>query len=116
MRKSYVKYITVGHLSTNSLRNKFLSVKELLSHNLDLLIINETKIDYSFLNAKFQINGYKCLCKFRNIFGGGLYLYINEDIPSKEIHTKLLKEIGSKCIEINLRMRKLLVKGIYTPH
>ena len=115
MRKSYVKNIIVGQLNINSLRNKFLSVKELLSHNLDLLVINETKLDDSFPNAQFQINGYKCLRKDRNIFGGGLCLYINEDIPSKQIHTKLLEGLESICIEMNLRKRKWLVIGIYKP-
>ena len=53
MRKSYPKDIIVGQLSINSLKNKFLSVKELLSHNLDLLVINEMKLDDSFPNAQF---------------------------------------------------------------
>ena len=99
MRKSYVKNIIVGQLNINSLRNKFLSVKELLSHNLDLLVINETKLDDSC----------QCLRKDRNIFGGGLCLYINEDIPSKRIHTKLLEGLESICNEMNLRKRKWLV-------
>ena len=115
MRKSYVKNIIVGQLNINFDRNKVLSLKELLSHNLDLLVINETKLDDSFPNAQFQINGYKCLRKDRNIFGGGLCLYINEDIPSKQIHTKLLEGLESICIEMNLRKRKWLVIGIYKP-
>ena len=77
MTKGFVNNIIVGQLSISFLRNKFLSVKELLSHNLDLLVINETKLDESFQNAQFQISGYKFLRKDRNIFGGGLCLYIN---------------------------------------
>ena len=115
MRKSYVKNIIVGQLNINSLSYKFLSVEELLSHNLDLLIINETKLDDSFPNVQFQINGYKCLRKDRNIFGGGLCFYINEDIPSKQIHTKLLEGLESIWIEMNFRKRRWLVIGIYKP-
>ena len=55
MRKSYVKNIIVGQLNINSLRNKFLSVKELLSHNLDLLAMNETKLDDSFKSMATKI-------------------------------------------------------------
>ena len=106
MRKNYVKNIIVGQLNINSLRNKILSVKELLSANLDLLVINETKLDGSFPNAQFQINGYKCLRKDRNIFCEGLCLYINENVPSKQIHAKLLEGLESICIEMNLRKRK----------
>ena len=47
------------------------------------------------------------------IFGGGFCLYINEDIPSKQIHTKLLEGLEYIYIEMNLRKRKWLVIGIY---
>ena len=79
------------------------------------MVINETKLDDSFPNAQFQINGYKCLRKDRNIFDGGLCLYINEDSPSKQIHTKLLEGLEPICIEMNLRKWKWLVIGIYKP-
>ena len=80
-----------------------------------MLVINETNLDDSFPNAQIQINGYKCLRKDRNIFGGGLCLYINKDIPSKQIHTKLLEGLESICIEMNLRKRKWLAIGICKP-
>ena len=79
MRKSYVNDMIVVQLSIICLRNKlffvnflrinFLFVKELLSQNLDLLIINEMKLDEIFLNAQFQIKDCKCLRKNNNIFG-----------------------------------------------
>ena len=70
---------------------------------------------YTLFIVDKQTFGYKCLHKDRNIFGGGLCLYINEDIPSKQIHTKLLEGLESICIEMNLRKRKRLVIGIYKP-
>ena len=90
-----------------------MSLKELLPPNVDLLIINETKLDDSFPNAQFQINGCKCLQKDRNIFGGGLCPYLAEDIPSKQIRIKLIERLESMYIEVNLRKRKWLVTGIY---
>ena len=50
--------------------------------NLDLLIINETKLDDSFPNSQFQINVYKCLRKDRNFLGGDLCFEINEGIQT----------------------------------
>ena len=76
MRKSYIKNIVIAQFNINSLRNTFLSIKEMFSHNLDLLVINKTKLDDSFPNAQFQINGYKCLHNNRNIFGGGLCVFV----------------------------------------
>ena len=35
-------------------------------------------------------------------FVRGLCLYINEDILSNQIHTKLVKGLESTCIEMNL--------------
>ena len=93
--KSYVENLILGQFSVNSLRIKFSSVKELLSQNLDLLTISKTKLDYSFPNAQFQINSYKCLRKDWNIFVEGLCLYINEDILSEQIFTlHCLKDYG----------------------
>ena len=53
MIKSYVTNIIVGQLIINSLRDKFSFVKELLSQNLDLMIIKKTKLDGNFPNAQF---------------------------------------------------------------
>ena len=39
----------------------------------------------------------------------------HEDIPSKQIHTKLLEGLESICIKMNLQKRKWLVIGIYKP-
>ena len=98
------------HCRHEYLRYIFLSVKGLLSPSVDLLIISETKLDYNqIIKALFQINGYKD----RNIFGGGLCLYINEDIPSKQIYIKLLERLEFICIEVKLRKRKWLVIDIY---
>ena len=63
MLKKYEKNITVDQININFLRNN------------------------SLPNAQFQINGYKCLRKDRDNFDGGLCLYMNEDIQSKQIHT-----------------------------
>ena len=38
--------------------------------------------------------------KDRNIFGGSLTLYINWDIPSKQIRTKLLKALELSSLKI----------------
>ena len=40
MRKGFVKNIVIGQFNINSLRNKFSSIKDLLSQNSDTLIIN----------------------------------------------------------------------------
>ena len=39
------KNITVSHLNVNSLRNKFISIEELIKSKLDIFLVPETKID-----------------------------------------------------------------------
>ena len=46
-------------------------------------MISETKVDKSFLNQKFNINGNKMFRKDRGRFGGGLMFYVNEQITSE---------------------------------
>ena len=75
------RLITV-QLNINSLRNIFDSLVRMLHNNLDILFISETKIDSSFPTAQFQRGGYTTYSLDRNANGGGISLYIREDIPS----------------------------------
>ena len=53
------KNITIGHLNVNSLRTKLISIEELIKSKLDIFLVSETKIDHSFPNQQFSIDGYK---------------------------------------------------------
>ena len=59
MRIKNVNNVIIGHLNINSLRNKFSPLVELIQGNLDILIIGETKLDDTFPEEQFKINGYK---------------------------------------------------------
>ena len=91
-------------LNINSLHNKFDSLVRMLHNNLDKLLISETKIDSSFLTAQFQIEGYKTYRLDRNANGGGILLYMQEDIPSTLRNSDM--SIESFYIEINIRKKK----------
>ena len=69
----------------------------------------------SFPNSQFQIDGYRLFRKDRDCHGGGLCLYVNENVACKQIHFSSLENIESICIEIKLRKRKWLVIGLYKP-
>ena len=81
----------------------------MLHNNLDILFISETKIDSSFATTLFQI-GYATYRLDRNANGGGILLYIREDIPSTLPNFDM--SIESVNIEINIRKKWLLV-GTY---
>ena len=67
-------------MNVNSIRNKFVSIQELIRRTFDIFLISETKIDDSFPNAQFKIEGFKSFRKDRDAFGGGLLFYVNEKL------------------------------------
>ena len=72
----------------------------MLHNNLDILLISEIKIDSSFPTAQFQIEDYTDNRLHKNLNGGGIRLYIREDIPSTLLNSDM--SIGSFYIEINI--------------
>ena len=76
----------------------------MISKNLDILVITETKLDSTFPVTQFLIEGYKPYILDRNRHGGGILVYIREDIPGKELskHTQP-SNIEGIFLEINLR-------------
>ena len=74
--------LIVGHLNINSIRSKFEIIAETIT-NFDIFLISESKIDSTFPNMQFKINVYKLFRRDRNRFGGGLMLYLNEEISCK---------------------------------
>ena len=103
-----------AQLNVNSLRNKFDSLINMINNNIDILMISETKLDPSFPTGQFHIHGFCEPYRFdRNSSGGGILLYIPEDIPSKLILTKMT--IERFFVEINLRKRRWLLCCLYNP-
>ena len=96
IRVKNVNRVIIGTLNINSLAPKFESLKEIIGNNIDILTIQETKLDSSFPSAQFLINGYSepyRLDRDRN--GGGVMIYVREDIPSR----LLSKHTFSEAIE-----------------
>ena len=89
----------------------------MLNKYVDILAISETKIDDSFPESQFVIDGYKKPYRL-DISGksGGLLVYVNKDIPSKQVLSyKLAEDMQVVPVEINLRKQKWLIIAIYKP-
>ena len=109
--------VIFSHININSLRNKFEDLKEIVKGKVDILLVSETKIDNSFPDGQFAIEGfsipYRC---DRNSCGGGLIAYIREDIPCRELKChKIPGNIEGTFFEINLRKKKWLLFFGYNP-
>ena len=81
------------------------------------MVVTETKLDESFPTAQFFIEGYSAPYRLdRNKYGGGILIYVREDISSKQLVKHTFKDdIEGIFVELNLKKYKLLVLGTYHP-
>ena len=77
----------------------------------------ETKIDDTFPSELFLIDGFsKPFRRDRNCHGGGILIYVRDDIPCKQLNKHTFPgDIEGIFVEINLRKVKLLLLGTYHP-
>ena len=99
LRKKYFNHPIIGNLNINSLPNKLEDLKVLIKGKVDIIVITESKLDHAFPDSSFHISGYnKPFRKDRNRNGGGILVFIRDDISCKELQIIFL---------INLRFYSL---------
>ena len=87
-----------------------------IKSNIYVLLVSKTKVDDSFHIGNFSIGGFSTPYRLdRNSNGGGLILFVREDIPSILAETES-KPIEGFYIELNLRNDKWLLNCYYNPH
>ena len=99
----------------NSISSKFDNLKLITQGKINILVITETKTDATFPLIQFAIQGYSKPYRFdRNRNGGGVFIYVREDISSRELKIHNTPEdIESIFIEINLIKTRWLFCGCY---
>ena len=97
------------------MRNKFVFTEYIIKL-LDVFFLSESKLDYTLLSNKLRFNGYKIFRQDYNRFGGGLILYINENIPCKPFQEHIhLPNFEVILIEYCKNNQKWLLLGLYKP-
>ena len=105
----------IGQLKINSLRNKFDCLVQKITGDVDILMVSETKLDNSFPEGQFLIDGYSPPIRIdRDIHGGGLMLFVKEDIPCKLLSLEN-KPMEGFYKERNFRKTKWLRHCSYNP-
>ena len=109
--------IIIGNLNINSLPNKFEQLKDIVMQHIDILVLTETKLDDTFPTAQFLVNGFSEPYRLdRNRKGGGVMVYIREDIPSKLLDKHVFPyDMEGLFVELNFRKCKWLLFGTYHP-
>ena len=108
IRLNNIKNVIIGQLNINSIRNKFEDLKLVITNNVDIFLVSETKINEPFPENQFKIKGYSRPYRLdRNEYGGGLLLYVRQDIPSKLVRKE--KDYEAFFVEVNLKKQIWLV-------
>ena len=116
IRQEHTNKLVFAHININSLRNKFELLVDQVKGNIDVLMISETKIDDSFPLRNFLVGAFSKPYRLdRDSLGGGILLYVREDIQTNltEVETK---PIEGFYVEINLRSDKWLINYSYNPY
>ena len=58
IRKDNLNKLIIAHLNINSIRNKFDFLVDKIKGNVDIMMISETKLDNTFPNGQFLIDGF----------------------------------------------------------
>ena len=116
IRINNINKLIFGHLNINSLRNKFDLLYEQIKGSIGIFMISETKLDDSFPQGQFLIEGFHSPFRFdRNKTGGCILLYVREDIPAKVLSHDF-PTAESFFVEIILDKKKRLINCSYNPH
>ena len=108
IRKKNPNRIIIAYLNINPIRNKFEMLKEVVGNKIDILLISETKLDDTFPLNQFILEGFTPPYRLdRTTHGGGLMLFVREDIPYKLLSNKDQSDnVENVFVEINLRLKK----------
>ena len=109
MRDDNLNKLIFAHLNINSIRNKLEELISQVKGTVDILMISETKIDDSFPIVNILTDGFSQPYRIdQNSFGGGIMLYVREDIPSNLLKVESLP-IEGFYVESKLRSENWLI-------
>ena len=98
------KGLSISLLNVNGLRSKLDDIKILLqSGNIDILCVNETKVDQHISQADLAISGYNLHRKDRNRHGGGVGIYCKDFININTLPHLSSEGIESIWIKISVK-------------
>ena len=117
IRLKDINRVIIGNLNTNSLTVTFAQLQEIVLKYVDILILTETKLDDSFPTSQFMVDGFSMPYRQdRNRNGGGIMIYIRDDIPSILLTKHVFPDdIEGLFVELNFRKSKWLLMGAYHP-
>ena len=111
------KGLKIVHLNIHYLYPKLDEIKLTLSkQDIDILCLCETFLNDTFSENELNIDNYKLFRKDRHTLGGGLIIYIRDDIPCNHRNDLESTSIETLCIEIKQpNSKSFLLSYVYRP-
>ena len=111
-----IRGLHIMHLNINSLLNKIHELRSIAQKSNPTVIgITESKIDNTVLDSEVDIDGYSIIRCDRTRNGGGVLMYINNNVSYKE-RANFSKEIENVFVDILLpKSKPILVGVLYNP-
>jgi exonuclease III len=109
--------MSIAQINVRSIIPKIEEIRYILAKTeLDILCINETWLDSSVHDFEIMVNDYNVIRKDRNRNGGGVCLYIKEQLEHKHRPDLELETVECQWVEIpNKHSRPLLLCNVYRP-
>ena len=110
------KFCNLVCFNTNGILNKIDDLRSfILDLNLAVIGICESKISSTTAPSAFSLPNYCCISKPRNQHGGGLLIYIRNDIPFHRNSTLESKYIEHISIDIIVMQKVVNINLFYRP-
>lgn len=86
------------------------------NQSLDLLVINETRLDSSIEDSYISLEGYDLIRNDRNRMGGGVCLYIRDTVNFKTRSDLIPEDLEAICVQVhNPNSKPFAIVGCYRP-
>ena len=95
---------------------RIICLKDTISTSkINILCIDETKLDTSFPDSQFKIDGcqFPLFRKYQDSKGGGKIIYVREGIVAKRLSHCESPSIESICKELTISKRKWCILFVY---
>ena len=111
------KGLKIAHVNICSLRNKVQDIDNLLTTDtIHILAISETHLDNTFDDATVEIQEYSIYRKDRDLYGGGVAMYIQSHIPVKLRNDLMSCDVEMLWLQVHLpHLKPILLGCCYRP-
>jgi len=108
----------IAYLNVNFLHNKIDSLREVLKESpIHILCVDETKLDHTFPDSQFKIEGYQYppFRRDRNCHGGGKIVFVKEGLIVKRLENYEVFDPEIICLEMTINKNKWFLMFCYRP-